>query len=174
MVVPASWQTWLDTHLVLVCGGLALLVLVLLLLQFNTGRRLKRLARHYEALARGREGKSLEELLDRHLARIDSAEGAVRSLRGELAELTERVDGCLQYVGLVRYDAFDDVGGQISFALAAIDEHGDGFLLNNLFGRDRSTAYLKPLRGGRSEIELSDEEGQALRQAVAQRGAASR
>ena len=130
------------------------------------GRRLRRLQQHYAALSAGVDGRNLEQLLGHHLARIDGAEQQVRALDRRVGELTADAADALQGVGLVRYDAFGDVGGLVSFALAVLDERGDGFVLNSLFAREGSSTYAKAIRGGRSEISLSEEETAAVRQAL--------
>ncbi len=160
------WGDWAQANLGLVIavlgGGLVLLLLLLL----GQSSALGAMRRHYLSLADGRDGRNLHELLDHHLARIGAAEGQLAELSRRLEALAAHEAGALKYTGLVRYDAFDNVGGMVSFALAVIDDHRDGFILNNLFGRDGSSTYAKPVHAGRSDIALSDEEQEALKQAV--------
>lgn len=74
--------------------------------------------------------------------------------------------GAKRHVGLVKYDAFEDVGGSQSFALALYDDKGDGALITSLVGRSDCRVYCKPLIGGKSERSLSQEEQRAIREAV--------
>ena len=69
-------------------------------------------------------------------------------------------------VGLTRYDAFDDAGGQLSYSAAFLDEAGDGVVLSTLNGRAETRSYAKPVRGGRSEHHLSEEERAAIAMAM--------
>ena len=69
-------------------------------------------------------------------------------------------------VGLVRYNPFEDTGGNQSFALALLDEHGDGFVVSSLHTRNLTRVYAKGIKGGRSDAGVSDEEAEALRQAM--------
>jgi hypothetical protein len=70
-------------------------------------------------------------------------------------------------VGLVRYDAFDDMGGHLSFSAALLDAAGNGVVITSINGRQDTRCYAKPVRGGESEYNLSAEEEAAIRQALA-------
>jgi hypothetical protein len=80
----------------------------------------------------------------------------------KLSVLEEKVAGSKRHLGLVRYDAFDDVGGAQSFALAVCDDRGNGFLLNGIVGRSDCRVYCKALQNGGAERNLSPEESRAL------------
>lgn len=71
-----------------------------------------------------------------------------------------------RHLGLVRFDAFEDVGGSQSFALALYDDHGNGAVLNGLIGRTDCRVYCKPLVSGRSDRTLSQEESRAVEEAA--------
>jgi len=83
-----------------------------------------------------------------------------------LAALRGLVQTCIQHVGVVRYDAFRDMGGHMSFSLALLDSRQNGVVLSVLNGRDGSRGYAKPVQGGRSSSPLSNEEQEALSQAL--------
>jgi hypothetical protein len=80
----------------------------------------------------------------------------------ETAQLRQRVSSLVGTVGLTRYDAFPDVGGQLSYSAAFLDEAGDGVVLTAINGRAETRSYAKPVRGGRSDHNLSDEERAAI------------
>jgi hypothetical protein len=77
------------------------------------------------------------------------------------------IDGSVQRVALLRYDAFEDVGGRLSFSCAMLDEHGTGVVLTSINGRQETRVYAKPISEGRSSYNLSSEEEEAIRQALA-------
>ena len=82
--------------------------------------------------------------------------------------MLERVQRkAVQRVGLVRFNPFEDTGGNQSFALAMLDQHGDGFVVSSLHARAATRVYGKAIAGGRSEAALSEEEAEALRLALA-------
>jgi len=73
---------------------------------------------------------------------------------------------CIQKIGIVRFNAFKDVGSDLSFALALLDEKNDGVVLNGIYSRDVSNIYAKPVKNGTSTYTLSNEEEQAISKAV--------
>lgn len=79
--------------------------------------------------------------------------------------LESRMEVSKRHMGLVRYDAFEDVGGNQSFALALYDDDGNGAVLSSIIGRSEARVYCKPLVNGRSERSLSQEEQRAIREA---------
>ena len=72
----------------------------------------------------------------------------------------------MQHVGLVRYNPFQDTGGDQSFAIALLDQHGDGVVFSSLHNRSLTRIYAKPVKGGASALSLSEEEVQAVQQAL--------
>jgi hypothetical protein len=77
------------------------------------------------------------------------------------------IEGSVRRVGLVRYDAFEDVGGRLSFSCAMLDDHGSGVVVTSINGRQDTRVYAKPIVDGRSQYNLSVEEEEAIRQALA-------
>lgn len=105
----------------------------------------------------------------------ESFEDASDVLRA-LTDVVKRVDDlevvaglAIQHVGLVRFDAFEDMGGHLSFAVAMLDAIGDGFVLSSINGRQETRIYAKPIEDGVSRYHLSDEEQEAIRRALAPR-----
>lgn len=88
-------------------------------------------------------------------ARVDRLEATLAGLQGDLAQ-------SLQHVAVVRYDAFGDMGGRMSFSAAVIDDNGDGMVLSSIHARGESRTYAKGIVGGRSDTTLTPEEQQAL------------
>lgn len=84
----------------------------------------------------------------------------------EVAALHETLLGAIQRVGLVRFDAFEDMGGSLSFALALLDADGTGVVLSSINGRREARVYAKAIESAESAVALSDEERNAIRQAM--------
>ena len=128
-----------------------------------------------EALLRRRlrrvlpEGESggIDEILDRQLTSIDSLTGrvdALNKLHHELEGLSQRT---IQKVAVIRYNPFADTGGDQSFAIALLDALGNGVVLSSLHSRTDTRVFAKPVQSGRSRYQLSDEEQDAIKKALA-------
>jgi Protein of unknown function (DUF4446) len=101
-------------------------------------------------------------------ARLAADNSATRDqLRGAIEKVEKVISSALRRVALVRYDAFDDLGGRLSFSLAVLDARGDGVTLTSLAGREETRIYAKPVRAGVGAAELSPEERQAVAAALA-------
>jgi hypothetical protein len=150
-------------------GALALALLLGVLL-FIQGRRLGRMERRLRSFMAGAGpgagGMSLGELISSQGARLDMTREEVEKLRGALTNLDTSVAHSIQHVGVVRFNPFADTGGDQSFAVALIDRRGDGVVISSLHGRTATRFYAKPVKGGTSALSLSDEEVQALKQAM--------
>ena len=81
-----------------------------------------------------------------------------------------QIEGSVRHISLLRYDAFEDVGGRLSFSCAMLDDHGTGVVLTSINGRQETRVYAKPIAEGNSTYNLSVEESEAIRQAMAPAG----
>lgn len=136
--------------IVIAYAAIAVLFFTTLLLMSRSRRLKQRL---------GRIGSS------RLSARADK-EFDPKNIELALEKLEKKVSMTLQRVGVVRFNAFEDVGSDLSFALAVLDDNGDGFVISSLFGRNETRTYAKPVTGGKSGYQLSAEEREAIRKAM--------
>jgi hypothetical protein len=111
---------------------------------------------------------ALRGILEGQARSIQRLENAVRSLNGTDRRQEGLIEGAIRRVGLVRYDAFEDVGGRLSFSCALLDDHGAGVVVTSINGRQDTRVYAKPVTEGRSPYNLSVEEEEAIKQALAQ------
>jgi hypothetical protein len=140
-------------------------LLFVLLALFILGRKLAADHGKWHRLLNGARGDTLEKLLYDHLREQMTTQERLETLDSQVSELQRKGLSSKQFVGLVRYDAFPDVGGSQSFALAIYDERGDGCIVTSLVGRSDCRVYCKPLAAGRSDHTLSQEEQRAVREA---------
>ena len=146
--------------------GLCILSLILLISTVSLTRKLARLSRRRNAkLDEGRLGDIVDCLAD-HSDMLTNAQSAVDDLRAMQAEQGKTLEGCMARVGIVRYNAFDDVGGEQSFAVVLLDSKSNGVALSGLYGRQDSRVYAKAIYAGQGERPLTDEEQQALAKAL--------
>lgn len=110
---------------------------------------------------------SADETVGVLLARIDRLEKAARTLHATDKRQQLQIEAGVRRVALLRYDAFEDVGGRLSFSCALLDERGTGIVLTSINGRQETRVYAKPVDSGESTYNLSLEEGEAIRKAMA-------
>jgi hypothetical protein len=108
----------------------------------------------------------LAGVLEGQAARIGRLESAVRSLVKTDRRQEGLIEGAVRHIGLVRYDAFEDVGGRLSFSCALLDDHRTGVVVTSINGRQDTRVYAKPIAEGHSPYNLSVEEEEAIRQAL--------
>jgi uncharacterized protein DUF4446 len=140
---------------------------VLLVIALVEARRIRRLARRLEGLTRGEDGQSLEAVLHAHLNKVNSVSSEVDDLVARSAVLEANGRKAVQRMGLVRYNPFEETGGNQSFALAMTDANGDGVVISSLHARAGTRLYAKAVVAGRSDAALSAEESEAIRIALA-------
>ena len=156
----------LQSHSGILMVLLLVVVVILLICVFNLSLGLNRLNRKYTLFMKGKDGQSLERLFKR---KFDLIEKLVRSTDDngeEIENIWKVMDKSLNKYGIVKYDAFGDMGGKLSFVLAMLDKNNTGFLLNAIHSRENCFLYIKEIVNGESYVVLSEEEVEALRQAV--------
>ncbi len=147
-------------------GTMAVVALVLALLAvggvvFLLARQ-QRLLGQYQHLMTGTSGGNLEQVLHDHIARVRETESRVEAVDRLAHRLEKAAYFSLQHMGMVRYNPFQETGGDQSFAVALVDGHGNGVVLSSLHGRDVTRVYAKPLQRWESTYSLTDEEKQAI------------
>lgn len=127
---------------------------------------LSKLKKRYERFSAGRDAKSLEKeiggIFIENAALKDQAERNKRDIRN----LYRKMETTFQKIGLVKYDAFPQMGGKLSFSLALLDEKDNGFILNSVHGSDGCYTYSKEIKSGVCDLTLGEEEKEALKLAM--------
>jgi hypothetical protein len=130
-------------------------------------RRTRELDKRLSGITRGAEGRSLEAVLDEHLEKVYAMSRQLDDVAARTAIIEAAQRRSFQRVGIVRFNPFEDTGGNQSFAMALLDAAGDGWVLSSLHARSGTRVYAKSITGGRSDAELSAEETAAIKQATA-------
>ncbi len=147
----------------------ALLVLALATVAWvllAVARRGRSLEARLAALTRGDDGTSLADVLEAHLDKVYAVARRQDELDDRAAVLEERARHSVQGISLVRFNNFEDTGGNQSFALALTDPEANGVVLSSLHARNQTRVYGKAVNGGVAEGALSEEESTALREAT--------
>ena len=128
--------------------------------------KLTRFMKKYRIFMRGKDAVSLEKAFSQKFLEVDKIVELNKIHANEIRRIKEIQSRTANKIGIVKYDAFPDVGGRLSFALAMLDESDSGFVLNAIHGRDGCYTYIKEIVKGESYVALGQEEKEALRQAV--------
>jgi len=145
---------------------LLVLVIILIVNICSSNMRLSRLERKYKMFMKGSDAQSLEKVFTRKFAQIDRLYEAKEDHEHSINAIKKNFNIIFSKYGVEKYDAFDDVGGKLSFSLAMLDKENTGLILNAVHSRDNCFLYLKEIVKGESYVMLSQEEVEALRKAV--------
>lgn len=149
-----------------IMGFLLILVIFLLIMTINTRKKLKQLTRNYNDFMRGRDAESMEEAILRKFAEIDDLREEDKKKQQKIEELYEKLKGAYQKMGIVKYDAFHEMGGKLSFSIAILNEENSGYVMNSMHSQEGCYTYVKEIIKGKSFITLGEEEKQALEEAI--------
>lgn len=149
--------------IVIVMMGIMVFVLLYMV---RVSMKLTRFLKKYRIFMRGRDAVSLEKAFAQKFLEVDKMIELNKIHANEIRRIKEIQSRTANKIGIVKYDAFPDVGGRLSFALAMLDESDSGFVLNAIHGREGCYTYIKEIVKGESYVVLGQEEKEALRQAV--------
>lgn len=141
---------------------LAGIVLILLIINLILLARTSKMKKNYRELLNGRENINIEELLRGTGDDINRLMDQVIKNRVVIEKLEKRLGFAVQKVGFVRYNAYAEMGSDLSFSFALLDNFLDGFVFTSIYGRDHAAVYGKPIKSGESSYPLSVEEMQAV------------
>ncbi|WP_353354730.1 DUF4446 family protein [Intrasporangium sp. DVR] len=150
-----------EATLSVVAIGAAAVAVLALALAVGAQLRLARIRRDFRALA-GDGSTDIARVAATQNHRIDRIGAEVTRLREQVLTAEDDVRQSLRNVAVVRYDAFGDMGGRLSFSAAIVDDLGDGIVISSIHARSESRTYAKGIVGGASSVTLSPEEQQAL------------
>ncbi len=145
--------------------GLAAVTILLFILYIVNIVQMSKLKKNYRIFMEGKDAKSLEETLVKRLDQVDELITANKTNQRNIQQLFNNMKFTFQKVGLVKYDAFNEMGGKLSFSLALLNETDDGFVLNAVHSREGCYTYIKEIVAGNSIIVLAEEEQEALNMA---------
>ena len=146
--------------------GLAALVLILIILMIINVVQMSKLKKSYKIFMKGKNAKNLEDTLIKRLNQVDDLINANSANEKNIKTLFQNMQRTYQKMGLVKYDAFNEMGGKLSFSLAMLDVKNNGFIINAMHTREGCYTYIKEIIDGNSVIVLSGEEQEALNNAM--------
>lgn len=147
------------TYLFIAAYALILLLIIITIVQTV---RISKLNKRYRKFMLGKNAKSLEKDIEGIFEDNKFIKAAMDKNRKDIQSLYRKFEGAFQKVGIIKYDAFNQMGGQLSFSLALLDENDNGFILNSVHSTEGCYSYTKEIRNGLCDISLGDEEKKAL------------
>lgn len=141
-----------------------ILLLILVIIQFSM---LKKLNKKYRNFMSGSSAANLEGQILARFTDIDGIKAETKRINVEIAKIKENLLSTYQKIGIVKYDAFKEMGGKLSFVLVLLDKNNNGIIFNSVHSsREGCYTYLKEIIKGESFLELSEDEKAALKQAI--------
>jgi len=147
---------------------LIVLIAALFLLILNLNLKHSRLKASYASFMKGKDAKSLEESILERFDELEEVTAIALKNRAMIHKINEDMMSNIQKVGIVKYDAFQEMGGKLSFVLTLLDGNNSGYIINSMHSREGCYNYIKEIVKGESYIELSEEEAESLERAIYQ------
>ncbi|MFD3155361.1 DUF4446 family protein [Haloimpatiens sp. FM7330] len=149
--------------------AMAIVVVLLLILVISAFKAIGKLENKYRKFTRGTDNKNIEQLVNSYLDKIDENKSKIEEVNSDFKALSERLNRCIQKTSIMRYKAFEDIGSDLSFSIALLDDQNTGFVITGIYGRNDTVVYAKPIDRGISRYELSQEEEKVLNNAMGDR-----
>ena len=161
------WLELVEENIIYITIGLACMLIILFIINIILISKQRKLTKRYKKFMQGSNGESLEEIIREKFTDIDILKSDSKKLNQEIEKINENLTITFQKIGVVKYDAFKEMGGKLSFVIALLDKNNDGIILNSVHSsREGCYTYLKEIIKGESFLELSKEEKSALNQAI--------
>ena len=148
--------------------ALFVLIIILFLLVVSVNMKYNRLKSSYSSFMKGKDGRTLEDCILERFEELDSLTESTLKNRQAIRKINEDMMTNFQKVGILKYDAFQEMGGKLSFALTLLDGNNSGYIINSMHSREGCYNYIKEIVKGESYIELSEEEAESLDRAIFQ------
>lgn len=165
-------KDFISIYYIEIIMGLAVGLIILLILSLIQGCSIKKTKERYNAFVRGMKGIDIEELFIHMNRDIKDLQRDVNLFEQNINTLETKLTFAIQKIGFVRYNAFGDMGSELSYSIALLDNFQNGFILSSIYGRENSVSYAKPMKNGVCRIPLSAEELIAIDRALKGEGLA--
>lgn len=151
---------WIDIGYILL--GIIVLIVILLVVTIVQTIKTNKLKKKYNKFMQGKDAKSLEADIIKLYEDNKDIKSMTDTNRQDIKKIFKNMELTFQKIGIVKYDAFQQMGGKLSFSLALLNENNDGFILNSVHSSEGCYSYTKEIKGGECEISLGNEEEKAL------------
>ena len=142
--------------------------IILFILLISANMKYNRLKASYSSVMKGKDGKNLEDSIFERFDMLEEISKMAKENRDNIKDIYKKIENNYQKIGIVKYDAFHEMGGDLSFALTMLDQNNNGWILNAMHSRGGCYTYIKEIVKGESYIELAEEERESLEKAIYQ------
>jgi hypothetical protein len=142
--------------------GLLALLVAIFLVNIISAIKIYGLSRKYNKFIKSFKSDNIEDTLLAFMKRVEDVDNKADQLEKHCLDIDNHLLKCIQKAALVRFNAFEDMGSDLSFAIALLDGYDNGVILNGIYGRENSTIFAKPISKGKAQHVLSEEEEEAL------------
>lgn len=156
----------METVMLAAAIALGVICLVSIILLIITLCKLKKLRRRVDALTRGKNAESMESRILEFFERIENMESHEQGIEENIQKIKENLKITYQKTGMVKYDAFREMSGALSYSIALLDQENSGVLVTSMYSREGCYSYAKEIIHGECKLNLSEEETEALKQAM--------
>lgn len=154
----------MDEYIIFASLVLALFAIIFLIV---VNIRLSRMVKKYDYFMQGLGEQDVENLMTYYLERLEKLEKDVHiDMHQRISEIERKLPRCIQNTGVVHYNAFDNVGNEMSFSVALMDDRKDGFVFTGIYSRESSYVYTKEIKNGVPQRQLSKEEIEAVKKSL--------
>ena len=143
-------------------------MVVMYLLMINLFYNLNYMKKRYKKMMTGVDGANLERMMIGCIDKTEDIEKENKKINRDIQDIRDLLQQAITKVAVVRFRAFEDMGSDLSYAVAMLDSDNNGVIMSSIFAREDSRSYVKPITAGKSSYPMTDEEQEALRQAMAQ------
>lgn len=147
-------------------GTIVLVIIVFVAITFLQNLKIKRLMNRYESFMNGKDAENLGDAIEENFKQMNEIQKDYEATKQDIDETLQRMKSTFHKMGIVKYDAFKEMGGNLSFTLCLLDDMNTGFILNTMHGRDSSYTYVKEIIKGEAYATLGEEEKEALEKAI--------
>ena len=147
-------------------GTILLVIIVFVAITFLQNLKIKRLMNRYESFMNGKDAENLADAIEENFKQMNEIQKDYEETKGDIEETLQELKSTFHKMGIVKYDAFKEMGGNLSFTLCLLDDMNTGFILNTMHGRDSSYTYIKEIIKGEAYATLGEEEKEALEKAI--------
>lgn len=162
----------LDMNIVYIAAAVIIAIILLALLGYIVvlNNRIKKLNEKYAFFMQDADGKSIEAKLKEDVAQLHDLQGTLDMIHQSQKDVLSVQSQCFRKIGFVKYNAFDNIGNNLSFACTILDGKNDGFCLSSVYGRNESRIFAKPIIEGKCLYGMSEEEKESLEGALSYNG----